>query len=735
MSGLIDESQTLQDKGPGNTAYRKFNTANIEHFKCLFTNTHVFLSHEYNKSTNIDKYFEIFWTEFSYCFENAFPKLNKSKKTQTHSNVKFQFTQKLITESKNLRHLNNMRKLYDCEYLNTIYKSSKKMHIKNIKIEKQLQNKKRIHNSKNKTATLWKIINKKLNRSSGQREIALNHNNCLVSDANTLADVFATHFASTVTNKLKSQISSSTNNECTSMHRNSKTMFFNPASVGEVKNIITALQNKKSTGIDEVPIFLIKQCIDEFTQCLVHIINKSMQLGQFPQRLKTGLIVPIYKKDDENDIKNYRPICLLNVFSKIIERVVADRLTTFLNSFNLLTTSQHGFRSNLSTETAAIELVQYISSKLDSNEFAMGVFFDLSNAFDTLDINFIEVKLEKLGIRGNVCKWLVSWLTKREYYVKMQNSLSKKYEISLGTPQGSVLGPLIFLIYVNELPNFISYGKVIMYADDTSIVISAKTQIELEYKVNYILQQFDHWCSQNRLIVNHNKTVCIKFTAKKQLDNTNYNIIVGQHQIQPQIKTKFLGITLDENLSWSEHMHQLCNKLNRSCFAISILKGDLDQDSLMDVYYAMVYSNLAYNIIVWGQCTDIQRVFIIQKRIIRIIFNLKFRESCRDTFKNKRILTVTGIYLYKILTYIHTIRHKLNEHSDIHNYNTRNCHNIYINNYKLILFKKSPICAGSYLYNRLPLDIKEMVPLKQFKLKLKNYLCDKCIYTIAEYLV
>lgn len=577
---------------------------------------------------------------------------------------------------------------------------------------------------------MWNLVNLNLNRTKSKQEIVLKYDNSSINNNKELSDVFAKHFSNDVVNKIKSHfVSPST--ECTHMPDNNRNMFFNPVSPEDVRRVIAKLPNKKSTGIDEVPVTLIKQCNDEFSLCLAEIINKSVILGQFPNRLKTAMIVPIFKKGRTDDIKNYRPISLLSIFSKIIEKVVAARITNFLDTFNILSSSQHGFRSKFSTETAVTKLTQLIKQNMDNGKLVVGVFFDLTSAFDTIDISFVGTKLEKMGIRGNLNEWLLSFLKNRTLRVNINNFLSTAREIVVGTPQGSVLGPLIFLLYINDLPSYITYGDVFMYADDTSIILSGDTAGELQQRLDVTLQQFDEWCVKNKLIINYEKTICIRFKTKQSRGNIALSLKDQQLKMQSQVK--FLGIILDENLNWNNQIDHLCKKLGQSCFAISVLKNNLDEKSLLNVYYALVYSHISYNIISWGQCTDIKRVFIIQKRILRIIFNIKPRDTCREVFRKRKILTVASIYIYKLLTYIFTIKHTLKKHSNNHNYYTRNADQLYIQNYNTALFTRSPICAGCYLFNKLPLQIRDISSLNKFKKTLREFLWSKCFYSLDEY--
>ena len=212
------------------------------------------------------------------------------------------------------------------------------------------------------------------------------------------------------------------------------------------------------------------------------------------------------------------------------------------------------------------------------------------------------------------------------------------------------------------------------------------------------------------------------------------NISLISRQLSIQKDTNFLGVILDENLGWTKYIDQLCAKLSKSCFAIVMLKYSLDQTSLINMYYALFYSKISYNIIAWGQSGDIQTVFVMQKRVLRVIFNMRNMESCRDTFKKNNLLTVTSIYLYKLFICMYGIKNKLPAHCDNHEHNTRNRNNIYINKYNLTLYKKSPLCAGSFLFNKLHSDIKETNNIKQFKAKIFKLLYSKCFYSVGEYI-
>lgn len=719
---------TIQKNNLGNLQMRQrrnINNHTITEFKTLFSKESPKFKSEEN--LDIDVLFDRFWTDFEWCFKLSHPL--KTSRTRSNNTNKFIFSNDLRHESNQLRELNWYRKLSNDNAVHENYKSLKKQLNKKIETEKKLYYNSIISEAENKPKKLWELVNIKLNRKkiqSSKINLAINGNS--LTDSNQIANEFGKHFVNSVAEQVQSLFSQSTTN-CTLQDLNNCTMFFKPFIEEDIKKIISQLKNKFSVGLDEVPIRLIKECNNELSPYLTDIINKSVTSGKFPSRLKIAKTTPIFKKGDPESIENYRAIVTLSPFSKIIEKAVYIRLTEFLTKHDLLTNCQHGFRSGHSTETATTELIQHILSDIDKGNTVVGVFFDLSRAFDTLDSVFLAQKLHNMGIRGNINDWIISYTTQRQLVVKIENSTSDYFDVNLGTPQGSVLGPLLFLLYVNDLPNHIHEGRVFMYADDTTVLVSGKTKEELTNKLNVITKQFTEWCIANHLIINLNKTVYVEFTGmyKKSL-----NLLGGPDQ-KISKSTKFLGSFLDGSISWNEQINHVCAKLNSFFFALKTLKNTLHENLLVNFYYGSVYPIISNNIIVWGQATEHSRVFIIQKRIIRLIFSLTQIESCREIFITKKLLTTTGIYILKLLTFIHHNSETYKKHADIHTYSTRNKNNIYIEKFHHTFYKKSPYYAGYKYYNILPAELKNIKSITTFKYKVKEILLKNCFYDLKEF--
>ena len=331
--------------------------------------------------------------------------------------------------------------------------------------------------------------------------------------------------------------------------------FFEKITPLEVIYAKKLLRNKTSSGHDTIPTRIVISTIHSIAEILTHLINQSFNSGIFPSCLKLAKIILIIKSKENTDFTNFRPIPLLPGFSKTLEKILQKRLNSFLGKYNVITECQYGFRERHSTELAIIRLVHKIGQAAEQKKYTAGVFLDLSKAFDSIDHTILLYRLEKYGIRGKALDWIKSCLTDRYQYVEWNSKKSNKLKISLGVPQGSILGPLLFILYINDLPNVSILIDFVLFADDSNIFLSDHNIENLITKTNYEIAKVLRWFEQNKLTINKLKTHFIIFGPRQYLNYKEpYKIIVDNHLIEECKSTEFLGIVLDQKLTFKNHV-------------------------------------------------------------------------------------------------------------------------------------------------------------------------------------
>ena len=455
----------------------------------------------------------------------------------------------------------------------------------------------------------------------------------------------------------------------------------NPCTDVEIRELLLGVNWSKASGPYSIPSNIVKTFKDVFYEPLLAIVNKSLSEGIFPDLLKFATVHPIYKKGDKSICANYRPISILSNISKILERAMYNRIELFLNEFNLIYENQFGFRKKHSTEHALTAIIEQIRANLDNKTFSAAVFIDLEKAFDTVNHSILLKKLNHYGITNIANRWLGSYLSNRMQNVSLNGVSSENEPISCGVPQGSILGPLLFLIYIDDLRFSLNNCSVFHFADDTNLLFSVKNPKIMSKIINHELKKLFEWLCSNRLSLNANKTEFLIFRPPRA--NLRVTLRLNGVTIFESPKIKYLGIILDSRLTWKHHVNELCKKLGRSLGMLYKTRKLCNENILRSLYFSLFNSHASYGLAVWGQCLSEYYVKIerLQKRIIRAIKFADFNAPSKPLMKELQILSIKDLYLTKIASLMWDFDHGLlpdtlnklfSRRSSVHNVNLRN---------------------------------------------------------------
>lgn len=442
----------------------------------------------------------------------------------------------------------------------------------------------------------------------------------------------------------------------------------------------------------------------------------------------------MYKKGEKTIISNYRPISVLPSPSKIIELVVKEQLVKYMESKKILTTAQFGFREGHSTNDAILCLINNINDCLEGKCYPLCVFCDLTKAFDCVDHQYLLEKLNFYGIRGISHNWFKSYLNNRKMYVELKEIVDNEIvptttdqkKLKCGVPQGSILGPVLFLIYINDLVDNFKMVRFSLFADDTSILFKESLP-----ECTEILNDVNDWFSANRLILNLTKTHNITFHSC--YNYTQQDIELDHGTISSVNSVKFLGLHIDESLKWKGHLVDLNKKLSCAVYALFVIRKNIGFQTSKIVYFAYFQSIMQYGIEFWGDSIGVNNTFRIQKKAIRTMCRLGPRDSCRQYFKDHRIMTLANLYILRVSIIIFRNKNKLTKHSDIHKYETRQNNTYYLPAYNYNVTRKSVFYNGIKIFNHLPEEVTISTSLNIFKRRIKHLLLNNVFYSLEEF--
>ena len=492
----------------------------------------------------------------------------------------------------------------------------------------------------------------------------------------------------------------------------------------EMSKIIDKFLPKTSSGIDGISMKLIKRIKHLITDSLTLIINQSLNTGIFPENLKSAKVLPLFKKGDSSTMGNYRPISLLPAISKIFERVVFCQLYDYFDREKIFFISQYGFRKRHSTEDACLEFIDRIMIDLDKKETPFSIFIDLSKAFDTIDHTILINKLAYYGLDQIPIKWFSSYLSNRYQSVQIDGSNSTKKLITTGVPQGSVLGPLLFIIYINDLCNATDKFNPVLFADDTTLISNLCALIgnhnnnpdAISTNINNEFGRIQEWLCANKLQLNIGKTKYMIFRYRQSKDIPDLNIKLNNIAIERVSVFDFLGLTISETLDWSHHINKISLKISKVLGVMSRIKRYVSSNILRMIYNSLIQPHLYYGILAWG--FNNSRIFKLQKRAVRIISKGKYNAHTDPIFKKLFLLKVQDIFTLQCAKFYYKFtQNKLPvyfnnffvRNSEIHSHNTRNRDRLHLFPFRNSTTKNCICTHISNLINNIPQTVREKI--------------------------
>lgn len=599
---------------------------------------------------------------------------------------------------------------------------------------------KEIAENKNNPKKLWEILNKLMGKivKSVDEVITsafLNNSNNEMIIANDFAMEFETSVSNIVPGCDKPLL-----DESEYMRSQDKSILFKKATPNKIIKIINKLDTKKSAGFDTIRVIDIKMIGNKIVNAIVKLINASIHQGNYPSDLKTGIVRPIHKKGKFNDLANYRPITILPVINKIIEKYICDQIYSFYRNNDIISKAQYGFQSKKSTAQLLSNFTDEVNYHLGEKKHVVLLFIDFSKAFDTLGHNMLLKTLENSGISGKLLEWCAEYLRSRSYHVKVGQSLSRSVYVTRGTAQGSVTGPLHYLAYVNDLENVIKHCSLYQYADDTCILSANK---DLNLAVECLQADFTYmteWAHDMGLVMNPHKTKLIHVHSSHINTSHSFQIIAHTHDCLHKNVTDcqcspieqvpchtYLGLIIDNRFNWSYQVESVCGKLRGILTKFSIIKRNIPYNTLLQMYKALAESIVSYGLTSYGRTfkTYLDKIHNLQTRLLKLVVpkyvRNKYRDNYTGLFKHCKVLPVQARAEYLFL-----IEHFDNTEIQIpvtYDVNTRQSKlkSLKVPRKNNFYGRRTASFTIPVLLNQIPKEIRDSMNSKTVKHKLKEY--------------
>ena len=732
---------------------RIYSKDNLNNFKRDLYNTNW---DDVTNCNDVNNSYDKFWDKYTHLHDKHFPLTSTKFNRNLHRISEF-MTPGLLISRKNKLKLHKIALTDNVPFNWQQYRTYRNVYNKTVRASKIVHvNAKIKANVKNPKKT-WDILKEITAGKTDQVQIdKIVVNGEIICEQNKMAEEFNNFFAKAGKNVADSVKPIRRHPIDYIPESNPPLLKFENISEHTIVDIISEMESKASMDAMGVNMKTLKLIKYQISKPLSHIFNLSVTTGVFPAKLKISKTIPIFKAGDRSSCDNYRPISLLSSISKILEKVIAKALVNHLEDNNLLYENQFGFLRNRSTIHNILKLTNKIAHDLNEKKFVVGIFLDLKKAFDSVSHDILLCKLQKLGIKDTTLKWFTDYLTDRYQYTDIGGSKSTEKLIDISVMQGSILGPILFLCFINDL-HLATTLLTLLFADDTVCLDSDTDLPSLINRVNLEVQKLANWFRSNRMALNVGKTKFMVFRPKGvkiETDLENNGIVYNSNEIGlPQDPSKifklgricndnedkkertykFLGILLDEYLSFDAHCESLCTKLARSNFIISRVKNLLPTATLKTLYYSLIHPHLLYGLPIYSCTTqkNLSKIFRMQKKAIRTITKSRYTAPTSQLFAQLKILPLEHLITLNKGILIHSIYYKTSPPS-LHGIwptnqqrgidrDLRDAHQLYIPFARTDHVKRLPYFSFPKTWNDLP-DCKLSNNTTTFKISLKSHL-------------
>ncbi len=728
---------------------RDFNSQNVNRLRDSLKN----LTWNDTLSCNdVDLSYNHFWDSFKPLYNLCIPIKTKKFNKNIHK-ISNHITQGILISRSTKLNLHKTSIISPTPENIAKYRTYRNLYNKLNRISKKLYYENNLKMAEKDPKKSWQILKEALNLPQKNSKIdKLKINGIEINNKKEIANHLNNFFADAGTQIYNSTHPTSKTPDSYLSPNEAPDLELHRTSPASIQNTIKLLQPKSSLDINGLSMKLLKSIAPEISVPLSHIFNLSITQGIFPTSLKSSRITPIHKGGDNEVCDNYRPIALQSTIAKILEKTIAISLTNHLDLNKLLHKNQFGFQKGKNTEQNLLLVTDFIANALNDGDYCVGVFLDLRKAFDTVPHDILLKKLKHLGVRGTALRWFKSYLENREQRVDIDGDLSDPREINISVLQGSILGPILFLCYINDLPNS-SKLLTFLFADDTQGLARGRNLPALLDEINVELKSWAAWFRSNKMKVNTSKTKYIIFHTKGKKVETNGKVLIYDdndndlnhepslitpldriHSNHPDPNSRYyklLGVYFDENLNFNHQINQLSSKLSKAIYCINRAKNVLPKKALLSLYFALFHSHLTYcpSIISCTSNQNIQKIFKLQKKIIRIITLSGYSSHTSPLFKNLKILQYPDLINQSKLNIMHTIHYETAPSSLLNlwpknqirnrNYELRNTDDYEIPRSNYAFFTRSPAYSFTKLWNNST-TVTPHRNHKTFKIAVKN---------------